>query len=283
MRGMLAVELGCLAIIALYLALRVPRDPEPRRLIARMLVMMAAGWLTEDACIHLYGFYGYSPEWTVILDKVPLLVIMIWPVVIHSAWDLGRALASASQRAIPAAAIVGALIVLADASLIEPIAVRVGLWQWYEPGIFTVPVIGIVGWSLFTLLCLWAFEARRLPVWSALAISFVGTHLGLLALWWGGLRWVSRELDPAWVAGAAWCAALPLAVWMWRRGVGQGMGLRLPMLRAPGAAFFFVLLAVYCTWARDAALIAYALAFGLPYAALCLRAGTAEATAAASG
>ena len=46
-------------------------------------------------------------------------------------------------------ALLGAAIVLADASLIEPIAVRAGLWRWTEPGLFAVPLVGIVGWAFF--------------------------------------------------------------------------------------------------------------------------------------
>ena len=44
--------------------------------------------------------------------------------------------------------LVGALIVLADASLIEPVAVASNLWAWTEPGLFAVPPIGILGWAI---------------------------------------------------------------------------------------------------------------------------------------
>ena len=58
--------------------------------MARLALMALAGWLNEESCILLYRFYNYSPEWTISIAHVPLLVVLIWPLVIHSAWDLVR-------------------------------------------------------------------------------------------------------------------------------------------------------------------------------------------------
>src|SRR3954465_1154321 len=85
---MLLYELTCAAIVALYVAAR--RDAIPT-----LALLAVAGFVGEDSVIRAYGFYFYSPRWPLFLDRVPLLIVLIWPVVIHSAWRLGRALAPA--------------------------------------------------------------------------------------------------------------------------------------------------------------------------------------------
>ena len=52
-----ALELACLAIVALYVAVRAPRDPRPRAFVARLVTLMGASWLAEDTSIRAYGFY----------------------------------------------------------------------------------------------------------------------------------------------------------------------------------------------------------------------------------
>ena len=66
------------------------------------------------------------------------------PVVILSALELAESLTKTRTTLLCAA------IALADAALIEPVAVRAGLWRWHEPGLFGVPPIGILGWAFFT-------------------------------------------------------------------------------------------------------------------------------------
>ncbi|MCB9731434.1 MAG: carotenoid biosynthesis protein [Deltaproteobacteria bacterium] len=280
-----AIELGCVAIIALYLGVRLRNDPDPRGFLGRMALLMAASWIGEDTCIHLYGFYHYAPGWHLVVDQVPLLIVTIWPIVIHSAWDLARRLARANAKSLPGeaepapaaaalarrAAVVGALVVLADASLIEPIAVRSGLWWWTEPGLFAVPPIGILGWAYFAglAMALLSWPRLRSPAQKAAAVLVLaplGTHLLLLATWWGALRWVNGDVAPWPVVAVAWALALALAAVAVRRRAGRTIPPWELLVRVPAAAFFFVLLAAH--GAGDGALVAYALAFAPPYLAL---------------
>lgn len=272
---MIPLELACLGIVVLYLAVRVPRDPEPRRFLLRLLLITASSWLAEDVCIHLYGFYGYSPEWSFFVDKVPILIVLIWPVVIHSAWDLARRLVSPAR--VP---LVGAAIVLADASLIEPIAVKAGLWQWFEPGLFAVPPMGIIGWAFFAWLCFLVLERKRLPAATMLAVAPTLVHPMLLAAWWGLLRWVNGTIDPWPVVALAWALSLGLAVLAFRTRAGAHLPLAELALRVPAAGFFFVLLALHGQ--DEPALIAYAVAFAPPYLVLTAQARRGGATPALS-
>ena len=267
---MIALELGCVAILALYLGVRTRRDAAPRRFLWRLLVLMAASFAGEDTVIRAYGFYTYSPRWSLFIDRVPLMIITIWPVVISSAWDLVRHLRR-DRGSVAALAVAVGLLVWADASLIEPIAVRSGLWWWHQPGLFRVPPVGILGWGFFAGLCIAVLESNRRAARSPLAdlrvllVAPLGTHALLLGSWWGLLRWVSLPV-PTWPAvGLAWAVALALTALALRRGGWTRVPLAELLLRVPAAGFFFVLLALNST---GAALPAYAVAVAPPYLTL---------------
>ncbi len=269
---MAAIELACVAIVGLYLGVRVPRDRDPRGFLTRFALLMAASWLAEDVVIHVYGFYAYSPRWVPLIDRVPLLVAAIWPVVIQSAWDLARRLTATPSRVPLVTAAV-----LADASLIEPVAVHAGLWWWTEPGLFQVPPVGILGWAIFTYIAVAALARPRLPRASVLLLGPALVHPALLAAWWGALRWLSAPLPPWPAVALAWAISLTLAAVAWRRGAGRHIPPHELLLRVPAAGFFFALLAVY---PEDAApLIAYALAFAPPYLVLTWQAARAPGAA----
>ena len=254
------LEVFCIGIVLLYVVVRAKLDADPRRFLMRMATFVAAGWVCEDTVIRAYGFYFYSPDWTLFLDHVPVMIILIWPVVIHSAWDLAGHLLGRTHRLVP---LLASAIVLADASLIEPIAVEAGLWTWTEPGLFRVPPIGILGWALFAFFAIGAMQ-RKLRF--TIPVALLGTHASLLLLWWIFFRWVNDTV-PAWpVVGLAWVASLLLALLVRRRHLERRVPLVEMLLRVPAALFFFVLLAI--DGLDVPALCLYALAFAPPYVLL---------------
>lgn len=262
-----ALQLACLGIVLLYVVLRL-RRPDRVVFAQRFALLVVSSWLAENTAIHLYGFYFYDPEWWLFIDQVPLLIVCIWPVVIHSALDLlERWLPHLSPGRM---ALAGGFVILTDAALIEPIAVHCGLWRWTEPGLFEVPPIGILGWAFFTGLALWTWRLPLHRSW-VLLIAPVGTHLLLLASWWGLLRHVNGTIDDvAAVIGSALVALLAaLAIW---RTTGQGIRPTLSdlMMRAPGALFFFGLLLVFAL--ERPMLVVYTAAFALPWVVLLARA-----------
>ncbi len=251
------IELASLAIVATFVIVRASRDPSPKTFLARLAVLAAAAFIGENGVIHAYHFYGYDrAAWTIFVDQVPLLILLIWPVVIHSAYDLARSLAS---KPLPIA-LATAGIVLADASLIEPIAVHAGLWRWTEPGLFEVPPIGVLGWAFFAFGAALVIERHILLL---LVVPAILANLLLVVTWWGALRWVSAPIPPAAGVATAYVVSLLLA------GLALRARDRVPpidvWLRAPGALFFFVLLVLSPT---SPALLAYAIAFAPPYLAL---------------
>ena len=263
---MIGLQLAAFAIVALWLALRLRFESDKPGFLVRLLCVSVAAWVAEDTCIRAYGFYSYSTEWLGFVDHVPLAIVCIWPVVVLSALDGARAFlpnASAHKRAL-----LVMVLVIADASLIEPIAVASGLWSWSEPGPFNVPIIGIIGWGFFALGAAYAVEKGR-PLLTLFA-GLVTTHALLLSTWWAFFKWVPRgESELPFVVGA-WLASCALTVVVRKRRITVVR--RDLLLRVPAASFFFVLLALYAR--DDVMLIAYALAFVPPY--LALTAGAAK-------
>lgn len=271
---MLILEASCLAIVTLYLVVRIAVDPVRPRLVRRLGLLMAASWVAENSVIHAYAFYQYSPAWSIFVDRVPLMIVVIWPIVIISAWDLVRALAGG--RGGLAVVLLTAAMVFADAYVMEPIAVSSRLWSWNAPGLFEVPPIGVLGWSLFTGSCLAIFdrvdrkEARGLWDLLVLVLPIGFVHLALVALWWGLFRWISVPIPGEVGVLVAWLACATLALVALRHPAARRVSRRDLLLRVPAAAFFFVLLGLHSR--NKPLLVAYAVAFALPYLVLTARA-----------
>jgi hypothetical protein len=256
---MIALQIGCTAIILLYLVLRLRHEPARRTFALRFAVLVLSSWIAENSCIRLYGFYAYDPEWFGFVDQVPILIVLIWPVVIHSALDLVRHRGVGRPAAV---AISGALVVLTDAALIEPIAVKAGLWRWFEPGIFEVPPIGILGWSAFSAIAIGVLASRRHILWMLL-LAPIGTHLFLLGAWWGLFRHVNGPIDATTASWVALGAAALVTGWLLRQPATRFAPPSTMLLRAPGAGFFFVLLVIHAT--DDPSLVRWAVAFAIPW------------------
>ena len=266
---MLILESIALLIVTVYILFRVKDHPQPVNLMARLALIALAGWVNEESCILLYRFYNYSPEWIISIAHVPLLVILIWPLVIHSAWDLVHQWQVREGWAISLAT---AAIVLTDASLMEPVAVQAGLWSWSEPGIFHVPPIGPLGWGCFAALSVffvgkdgWTTPVKGKDALSVLNIV-LGTHFFLLISWWGGLRWISVSVGSAQVAITAWLISLLLVCLIIKKRTRLLLDKKALLLRLPAAVLCFLLLAYTAKWADG--LVIYAIAFVPPYLTL---------------
>ena len=265
----LFIELAALSIVAIYVVSHTLGQPERGPFLIRIVLVSAASWIAEESCILLYEFYGYSSNWSLFLTHVPVLVIVIWPIIVHSAWGLASQILRPGHRLVPLAA---AAIVLTDASLIEPVGVRTGLWSWNQPGIFDVPPIGILGWAYFALLCILLFEAGKRQNGTKrfnlliLVLPVIGTHLLLLITWWGAFRWVKIAVDPRLVAGCTWALSLFLVYAILKHRTGTRVKRKTLLLRLMGALFFFTWFALNA--GDSTLLILYGVAFAPPYLTL---------------
>ena len=265
----LTLELVALAIIVIYLAVYTLGQPEKGEFFIRLVLVSAASWIAEESCILSYRFYSYSPTWTLFLADVPLLVIVIWPIIVHSAWDLASQMLRPGHRLVPLSA---AAIVLTDALLIEPVGVQIGLWSWKEPGIFEVPPIGVLGWAFFAFLCMLHFGkgkqrngTRRINLLIAV-IPVFGTHLLLLITWWVAFRWVKITVDPGLTVGVAWMVSIFLVYAILKNRTGIRVERKTLWLRLLGALFLFTWLALNANDSK--LLILYGVAFAPPYLTL---------------
>jgi hypothetical protein len=246
------VEAASVFILALYLAVQ-QRRGRLASFAKEAAAIAVAGYLAEDLCIRAFGFYAYNPGWSLTLDRMPFLVALIWPFVILSARDVAMALAPNRSPVVLATTLV-----MFDASLIEPVAVRAGLWTWSESALWGVPLVGIWGWGVFAAVVLTLLERQRV-VWVPLLAPPLSNAL-LVVSWWAAFRWGPRDELPyaEKLLLSATAAAVLLAYARRRRGVA---GLFVMGPRAVAAALFFALVALY----GDGMLWAYVIPFGAPY------------------
>lgn len=273
--SMAVLELVCLAIVAAYVGARLARAPDAaarRAFVLRFAAIAVAAVAGEDSMIHAYGAYAYARSWSVFVDRVPLVVVLVWPVVIDSAAMLARRVVIADALGDHRAVVRTSVLTAADASLIEPIAVRSALWSWSDAGLFDVPLVGIAGWAMFAGAATAILEHGSGRGKASLALLFtivlapLATHGLVLASWWGLFRWVQGPVATTTAIAIAWVVLGATTLWAWR--VGRRVPLADVLLRAPGAAFFFGLLALLGNEIHDRGLLlAYALAFAPPYLA----------------
>ncbi len=263
---MILLQLTALCIVLIYVFFHTIGQAGAARFLSKASGVSMACWITEETCIRFYGFYKYNPSWSLFLGHVPIMIILIWPVLIHSTWNLASQLSSQRPKLTPLAA--GAL-VCTDALLIEPIAVNANLWAWSEPGIFHVPPVGILGWGVFAFFCTLFFEKgpplstlKRRIVWLPV-VPVIGTHLLLLGIWWGALRWINMDVPSVPLAGVAWVVSIVLTLFILRQGTGRHVKKKTLLLRIPPSLFFLVLLISNAGGAE--ALVAYVLASVPPY------------------
>lgn len=261
---MVVLELACLAILAAYF---VAHRREPA-LLRDALLLAAGALIGEDTMIRAYGFYHYAPAWHLRVDRVPLLIPAIWVPVVLSARAVARALLRAPDAPAWKESALTAALVTFDAFLIEPIAVHAGLWRWTQPGVFTVPVVGLLGWGCYAFAATWLL--RALPAgrrWLTIPAAVLASHALVLALWWGSLRWVLRGELPL----STTAPALAFASTLYTMAVVK-TGARLPwrelLPRAAATGFFAVLLA----GAMHPALLLWAALFTPPWLVFCARA-----------
>lgn len=255
-------ELLCLPILALAMALTA-RRVGARRFAIDYVTLAIAGWIGEATSIASYRHYEYAPEWDLRVLAVPLLVPLIWPLVILSAREVRTALFP------HASALVGSLIVtmlvIADASMVEVLAVRAGLWTWAEDGHLGVPVLGILAWGYFAGAADWMLRrfAGR-DRWLVVPGALGGAHVLIVLSWWGCFRWALRG-DLGWrgVAVVVVLGVLASLVALRLRRRGRVIPLAVAVPRVVAATLFFALLV---SIGLDVALWLHVISVAVPYA-----------------
>jgi hypothetical protein len=229
------------------------------RAAVELLALVAYGYALERTAIAVFASHEYGPAWRAAPGGVPLAVAATWAAVIVAAMALGARITATPLGRAAAAALLGISLDL----LMEPVAVRAGLWTWTPPGPWLlVPIGNFVGWAV--IVGAWTFGAER---WSGagslVAQALRRAALGLAAvaaLVAVGLVWRSLEAERAfrgvggWLAGALiLLAACGLALRPAADGKESGPGLAARLGATSGplpGAVFLLLLLVFAADAR---------------------------------
>ncbi|MGZ5966950.1 MAG: carotenoid biosynthesis protein, partial [Polyangiales bacterium] len=253
-------EIACVVVVLLTLA-TMTRTRGAGSLLRDYAALAIAGFVGEETCIASYRFYAYANGWHLRLHHVPLLVPLIWPLVILSARAVVSELWPTLRRARPLA--VAALVVF-DASLVEVVAVRAGLWSWAEPGHLGVPLIGILGWGYFAAGTELALDRDRPAL--AVVLGPLAAHALIQLTWWGLFRWTLRgAFGDASTIGVALISLMALAVVLSARRQGRSIPFAVAAPRMIAASLFVALL--MSTAGRDVSLWAHTLSVAIPYLA----------------
>jgi hypothetical protein len=256
------------------------------RAAVELLALVAYGYALERTAIAVFASHEYGPAWRAAPGGVPLAVAATWAAVIVAAMALGARLTRTPLGRAAAAALIGISLDL----LMEPVAVRAGLWSWTPPGPWLlVPIGNFVGWAV--IVGAWTFGAER---WSGagslVAQALRRAALGLAAvaaLVAVGLVWRGLAAERAFLGAGGWLAwaltllsACGLALQPAAAGRDSGLGLAARLGAASGplpAAVFLLLLVVFAADARllgDRRLILLALGSTATLAVVARRAST---------
>jgi hypothetical protein len=178
--------------------------------------------------IHIFGSHDYGRAWIVAPGGVPVAVALVWAALISSA----MALAARCGWRGEAFAVAAALVALSLDVLMEPVAVRAGLWRWTPPGPWLgVPIGNFVGWAV--IVAAYAAGAERFagdgPALREAAVRFLLAAASILALVLVGLSWRLLGLEPLFAGGRGWLAWGTILLGAMAVGRGQG-----PAAHGPG-------------------------------------------------
>jgi uncharacterized membrane protein len=186
--------------------------------------LIAYGFVLEKTAMVVFSSHRYAIAWKVAPLGVPIAVAAVWAALIVSGLAVTgrRGLASPLSRAAGAAGLGISLDLL-----MEPVAVRAGLWEWTPPGPWLgVPIGNFVGWAVIVgayvlgaelwgeSAFLWGQVMRRL--------SLAGGAIVLLVV--VGLAWKGGDAESAFGGLSGWvvCTTLLLAT------ASLGLAHRLP-------------------------------------------------------
>jgi len=90
----------------------------------------AFGLLLEESSQLIFETYKYSPEWTLVLDRAPLVIGLTWALLIAGAMRITDAL---GVRRWTASFVDAALVIMLDLAF-DAVAIRLGMWTWVDIG-----------------------------------------------------------------------------------------------------------------------------------------------------
>lgn len=175
-------------------------------------LVSAAGYglLLEEGSQLIFETYRYSPHWTLVLDRAPLVIGLTWALIIAGAMRITDAL---GVRRWTASFVDAALVIMLDLAF-DAVAIRMGMWTWVDigptdgwfgvqPGNFYTWLFVTFGFSLLTRSLRDRTTRHRAAEWLQLLVPIpafailIGSIVpyALLSVWTnaptGGPLWLS--------------------------------------------------------------------------------------------
>jgi hypothetical protein len=183
----------------------------PGRALVETGALVAYGFALERLAIVVFASHDYGSAWRLAPSGVPLAVAVVWAAVILSALALAARLGRPPGIARAAAA---ALLGISLDLLMEPVAVRSGLWRWTPPGGWLdVPIGNFIGWAV--IVGVYALGAERQAATTDLrrvglgrVLLALGSMAALVAVGLAWRRFGAEAVFDGWAGWLAWAAAL---------------------------------------------------------------------------
>ncbi|MGH2489675.1 MAG: carotenoid biosynthesis protein, partial [Candidatus Limnocylindria bacterium] len=205
-----------LAATGIFVAAAVAALRRGRLPFLELLSAAAFGLLLEEGSQLIFQTYHYSPQWSLVLDRAPLVIGLTWALLIAGAMRITDAL---GVRRWTAPFVDAVLVIMLDLAF-DAIAIRMGMWTWVDigpsDGWFGVQAGNFYTWLFitfgFSLLTRWLRDRaarRRWTEWLQLLVPLPAYLILVGAI-------IPYALISAWTdaptGGALWLSALFIAM-----------------------------------------------------------------------
>lgn len=176
----------------------------------------AFGLLLEESSQLIFETYHYSPQWTLVLDRAPLVIGLTWALLIAGAMRITDAL---GVRRWTAPVVDAVLVIMLDLAF-DAVAIRMGMWTWIDigptDGWFGVQAGNFYTWLFitfgFSLLTRWLRDRaarRRWTEWLQLLVPIPAYAILIASII--PYAWISA-LTNAPTGGALWLSFLSIGL-----------------------------------------------------------------------
>ena len=179
----------------------------------------AYGLMLEQGSQLIFETYRYSPQWTLVLDRAPLVIGLSWALIIAGAMRIPDAL---GVRRWTAPFVDAALVIMLDLAF-DAVAIRMGMWTWVDigptdgwfgvqPGNFYTWLFVTFGFSLLTRWLRDRAARRRAAEWLQLLGPLPAFGILIASIVPYALVSV---LTNAPTGGPLWLSAVAIALFAW--------------------------------------------------------------------
>jgi bisanhydrobacterioruberin hydratase len=138
-------------------------------LIGFIGICYVIGYVAEYLGVNygiLFGDYAYGAALGPALGGVPLIIGVNWFIVTYCCYQLAKLLNPKWHFAIT----IGAFFTVALDFFIEPVAIKLGYWQW-DGGI--IPLSNYIGWFMVSVIIISIYEWKKIELKNPIALPLL--------------------------------------------------------------------------------------------------------------